>query len=141
MIAVLLALSILPRESDVTTDRVEVVELNHFYDENGRLVFDQLIFWKWDHYTGRDQVVDWRLVKQPSHLPVKTKDGLYTTIWSVEYGSYAGLHVVKADHYRETWTQWDVELIEREQIPKEHRLGLSRPQWIARDWERRNAVR
>ncbi len=34
--------------NDTTVRRtVDVIELNHFYDDQACLVFDQWIFWKW----------------------------------------------------------------------------------------------
>lgn len=44
-------------------DHVEVVELNHFYDEYGKLVFDQLLFL--DKYPGQTSLIvrQWYLVK------------------------------------------------------------------------------
>ena len=47
----------------VLTDRVDVVELNHFYNGNGELVFDQVVWWDWNSAESRYDVVDWRLLK------------------------------------------------------------------------------
>ena len=38
--AIVVALGISPRE-DVARESVDLIEVNHFYDEQGRLVFDQ----------------------------------------------------------------------------------------------------
>ena len=53
----------LDSHAEVTADRLDLVELNHFYDEQGRLVFDQLIFYDWSPEDARYQVRAWRLVK------------------------------------------------------------------------------
>ena len=43
-------------------DEVDLVEINHFFDEQGRLVFDQVIFYDWCPEDSRYQVRDWRLL-------------------------------------------------------------------------------
>ena len=32
----------------IISDAVDVIELNHCYDQEGRLIFDQLIFWQFN---------------------------------------------------------------------------------------------
>src|SRR5687768_7814220 len=44
----------------VAVDQVEVIEYNHFYDEHGRHVFDQLLFYDWSPRDNRYQIRDWR---------------------------------------------------------------------------------
>lgn len=125
---VLPLLAIVPIE-DVVCDRVDCVEVNHFYGEQGRLIFDQAIFYDWSPADERYQVRDWRLVKNPAQIPtrdwargVDPQDRVprYTATWL----DGEVLRRVEADSYRETWTQYDPELLEREQFPKERRRGL-----------------
>jgi len=49
-------------------DRVDKVECNHFYDNNGRHVFDQIIYWDWNEIENRYDVVDWRSEKECTRL-------------------------------------------------------------------------
>lgn len=56
------ALSLSPAD-ELTEDQVDLVEINHFYDDQGRLVFDQVIYYDWHTAQGRYQVRDWRLLK------------------------------------------------------------------------------
>ena len=44
---ILLLLTADVRPELVLRESVDAIELNHFYDEQGRLVFDQLIFYEW----------------------------------------------------------------------------------------------
>lgn len=119
----LLLLAILPRE-DVAEDRVDVVEVNHFYDCEGRLVFDQLIFYDWCPRAERHQVRAWRLMKTPSQLPQRNWGGVgYLAVW--QDGEV--LRRVHAASLRETWTQYDPELLEREWLAKEKRRELHKP--------------
>jgi hypothetical protein len=97
------------------------MEVNHFYDEQGRLVFDQVIFYDWAPEHSRYNVRAWRLVKNPAQLPERDwRDGGYLAVW--QDGEV--LRRVRAASMRETWTQYDPELVEREYLPKERRREL-----------------
>src|SRR5262245_22979763 len=117
-LVVLLGLS--PTE-DVSREKVDLMEVNHFYDEQGRLVFDQVIFYDWSPEHSRYMVRAWRLVKNPTQLPERDwRDGGYLAVW--QDGEI--VRRVQADSMRETWTQYDPELAEREFLPKERRKEL-----------------
>jgi hypothetical protein len=131
----LLLLGIIPHD-DVARETVDLAELNHFYDEYGKLVFDQVIFYDWaPPYAGpfppettpiivehwRFQVRAWRLVRNPSIIPQRDWErGGYRSLW------YEGeqLRDIHAASFRETWTQYDPELVERQYLPKERRPEL-----------------
>lgn len=109
---------------DVVEDRVDLIEVNHFFDERGRLVFDQVIFYEWTATHGRYQVRTWRLLKSPAQQPQRDwRRGDYVTVW--HDGDL--LRKVRTAAVRETWTQHDPELIDRELLPKECRRGLPQP--------------
>jgi len=119
-LAIILCLGSIPRD-DVARESVDLIEVNHFYDECGKLVFDQVIFYDWDWNAERYQIRAWRLVKSPAILPVRDSAG-YRSTWQ------DGLipRSVTATSFRETWTQYDPELVEREFLPKERRKELRR---------------
>jgi len=118
--ALVVSLGIAPRE-DIARETVDLIEVNHFYDEHGRLVFDQVIFYDWSKDDARYMVRAWRLVKNPAQLPQKDwKDGSYTSVW--QDGEL--MRHVKAKAIKETWTQYDPELAERDFLPKERRKDL-----------------
>lgn len=114
---VLILFSIVPRD-DVVRESVDLVEVNHFYDENGRLVFDQIIFYDWIYSNYR--VVAWRLVKSDSQFPRRLWPRGYSCYW--QDGEQTRQVLASSD--RETWTQYDPELVEREYFPKELRREL-----------------
>jgi hypothetical protein len=118
-IVVALALATSPAEYPCETDTCDLCELNHYHDENGLHLLSQLIFYDWSERDGRHQVAAWRLLKDESRRPRRCDDG-YETRWT-EGGRQ--LRVV-AKQYRETWTQWDVELVERKHLPREERREL-----------------
>jgi len=118
--ASVLALGIAPRE-DVARESVDLIELNHFYDEHGRLVFDQVIFYDWYATESRYNVRAWRLVKNPSQLPQRDwAGGGYSAMWQ----DGEQIRHIRSNSIRETWTQYDPELVEREYLPKEKRKEL-----------------
>lgn len=118
--AITVAVGVAPRE-DVARESVDLIELNHFYDEYGRLVFDQVIFYDWSAADARYNVRAWRLVKNPAQLPQRDwKGGGYSAMWQ----DGEQIRHIYSKSIRETWTQYDPELVEREYLPKERRKEL-----------------
>ena len=108
----------------VAVDQVDLIELNHFFDDRGQLVFDQVIFYDWCSSEGRFQVRDWRLIKSPAQIPRRNwRRGDFLTIW--HDGDL--LREVRSKGIHETWTQYDPELVERQNLPKEKRQRLRKP--------------
>jgi hypothetical protein len=108
----------------VAFDRVDLIEINHFYDEQGRLVLDQLIFYDWSPSDGRYHVRAWRRVSSPAQIPLRDwRSGDYVAIWH-DSKERDVLREVRARSVRETWTQYDPELVEREFLAQEKRRDL-----------------
>jgi len=130
-VAVCVLLGFTPTEH-AKLDRVDLVEINHFFDEQGRLVFDQLIFYDWCAVQNRYNVRDWRLLKSPAQIPVRNwKDRDYVAVWH-DFKERDVLRKVVAKMIRETWTQYDPELVEREFLPQEKRRELSKPNAVVK---------
>lgn len=125
------ALAILPFTGPVR-ESCDLIELNSFYDEYGRLVFDQTIFYDWSDGETRYNVRAWRLVKNPSQIPEREWGGLgYVARWH----DGETLREMRSKWMRRTWLQYDPELVEREHLPKERRKELRHPS-LARPQER-----
>jgi len=125
-IAVCMAAFTLSPADELTVDEVDLVEVNHFYDDQGRLVFDQVIYYDWSTVHSRYQVRDWRLLKTPTQIPLRDwRDGGYVSEWE-DFKQRNGMRRVKAKSLRETWTQHDPELVEREFLAQEKRAELTR---------------
>lgn len=129
-ILLLLLLTILPSPEPLR-ERCDRIEVNHFYDDDRRLVFDQLLFWDWSHDSGRFQLRAWRMVKWQQHgkqapyaLMIPQRHGRR---WESNWMDGDLWRCVEAECVIETWTQYDPELTEREFLPKEHRRELRRP--------------
>jgi hypothetical protein len=121
MFAILLiAAAILPVTDTVLRDACDLIEVNHFFDDQGRLVFDQAIFYDWSAGDSRYNVRAWRLVKHSSQLPQREWPSGYSALWQDgEVTRRVWLQAI-----RETFTQYDPELLEREVLPKEKRREL-----------------
>jgi hypothetical protein len=115
----LLLLSVIPHDP-VPPDHVAAIEHNHFYDDDGQHVFDQLIFWEWRADQCAMRVRAWRMVKGDWRAKRDWQRGGWSVIWPEN----ETLREVRADSYRETWEQYDPELVDREFLPKEKRAGL-----------------
>ncbi len=124
-------LSIVPFEDEgrvIVEDRGEVIEVNHYYDDRGDLVFSQLILW--DTYTSTKpgelpsflQVVAWRMIKNPFTRPRRIHDG-YSASWM----DGEVMRRVSAPVMHETWTQHDREVDARDEFPKARRRELTSP--------------
>lgn len=130
MRALLIAITfgMVPHES-VVTDTADVIEVNHYFDENGRLVFDQIIFWEWCDEKQRHQVFAWRFAKQPGQFPVRDwgRNAFVTTWYDRKL-----LRCVRGASVRETWTQYDPEVHDRSIAAQNLRRGLSRQRTLAK---------
>lgn len=108
----------------VARETVDLIEVNHFYDDYGRLTFEQVVFYDWSRDDARYMVRSWRLIKHPSQIPQRDwANGGYLCVW--QDGEL--MRTVRAKQIRETWTQHDPELAELEVLPKERRKELPTP--------------
>ena len=109
---------------DAVGDQVDLMELNHFYDEQGKHVFDQIIFYDWSSRHRRYNIRAWRLLKRRTQLPERAAHGRgFVTVWHDPKASNV-LRKVCATSLRETWTQYDPELFERRFLPQNQRREL-----------------
>lgn len=112
--------------NEVTTDRVDLVEVNHYYDEQLHPVLQQLIFYDWCRAAGRYQVRDFRIIKSVEQIPCKVRGGdAYVVMWLDEHDGI--VRRVVARTVRRTYTQYDPEMMERDHYPKEQRRELTPP--------------
>lgn len=100
--------------SPVIETKVDVIERNNFYDDCGRLVFVQFIFWTFNNDASRYDIIAWRLDKGQFSF----------SKGSVFFHDGERLRRVRFQSFRETWTQYDPELIERAILSTEDRKEL-----------------
>jgi hypothetical protein len=109
---------------DVVAESVDLIELNHCFDEEGRHVFDQILFYDWSARDQHYHVRAWRMLKNPKQIPTRhAVRGDYESVW---YDGWV-LRRVRSTTFRETWTQYDPEVLARAKLPKELRRELLKP--------------
>ena len=105
--------------------RVDLIELNHYIDGEGREVFQQVIFYDWSKTPRRFHVRAWRLVKKESQIPQRLwNPNRYQCTWHDD----GLLRQVWAPTLRETWTQKDPERVNRQFLPEDQRIPLFGPE-------------
>jgi hypothetical protein len=115
----LCVLGTIPLET-VVRDRFDTIEINSLYDDNGQHVFSQVLFRRFDKQMNREVIEDWRLLKRIHNVPAQQIFIFFDDQDHV-------LRRVTYNEVRETFTQHDPELIDREHLPKEMRQGLTKP--------------
>ena len=108
-------------DPNITRAQVDLIELNHFLDENGREVFQQVIFYDWCKVKQRFHVRAWRLIKHEHQLPTRRwKPKCFQCTW------HDGplLRQVHAPKMRETWSREDPERVNRKLLPEDQRIPL-----------------
>jgi hypothetical protein len=108
-----------------THEPVDAIELNHSFDERGRLIYDQVIFWERTPATGRFQVRAWCLVddSQVAHRrPLRNDNGLYECD-VVDTNERLTRRIVSR-LFRESWTQIDPEREDKKRHPESLRIEL-----------------
>ena len=132
----LLLLCALPVDH-IAREECDRITVSAFYDDEARLVFEQLLFHDWNPHEARWDLRAWRMVKRieatkehgPSqgNLPrLNQATGQYECHWmdgEVE-------RIVTAPVLKWMQTQYDPELEERAELPKEKRRELRSPKTL-----------
>ena len=108
---VIVCASVSHRGNQSVDEYVDLIELNHFFDQQGRLVYDQVVFYERAPETGKFQVRAWCLVEDREYLnrrPVKNQE---TELYQVDWfdTDQRLLRKITSRLYRESWTQVDPE--------------------------------
>jgi hypothetical protein len=111
---------------DVQRDRVCCIETNAFHDSEAKPVFNQAIFYDFNPRKGRHEVVDWKLIKNRDgvvNIQVRRdyRTGEYVARWDED----GGPREVRALTWKDTQTQTDPELLDRDNLPVDRRRRLS----------------
>jgi hypothetical protein len=128
MFALLIAfvLSVPIRIENQASEYVDLIELNHFFDAKGRIVYDQVVFHERAPETGRFQVRAWCLVEDREHLnrrPVKNEEtGIYQVDW---FDTDRRIQrKITSRLFRESWSQVDPERENKRVHPERLRIDL-----------------
>ncbi len=107
-------------------ESVDLIELNHFHDEQGRPVYDQVIFYEWSASQAKYHVRAWCLIEPKeivSRRPVQSfSDDRYHVRW-FDNDQHIYRHI-SSQLYRETWTQTDPERANKKILDERNRTAL-----------------
>lgn len=120
-----LTLATMPQLDGALVDYVDVLEVNRIYDDRGREVLVQLLGWEKSSAPSGFSIVFWRLMRDEDR-------GMYpsfsyaTQTYTSEFYDGETLRRVKAKKRWERWLQYDVEIRERDVLPKDQRRELTK---------------
>ncbi len=101
-------------------EEVDLIELNHFYDENGRHVYDQVIFYEWASDLQEFHVRAFCLVDARESVRAQPIHRIESDRWRVRW--YDKEHRVLKQNdshfFRETWSQVDPERLDKKNWTK-----------------------
>jgi hypothetical protein len=124
--AAVMFLGTIPQDTGIVRDRVCCLEVNHFHDkDDAREVFVQLL--AWEFCEGCERIVDWRLVKRndEGQANIEVQRDYRTGEHVARWLDGETFREVRAETYRETFTNWDRELQDREHHPLDRRRKLT----------------
>lgn len=107
------------------SEQVDLIELNHHYDDLGRHNYDQVIFYEWCPEYKRFHVIAWCLVdEERKRMPTQSVN---RAEWTVRWQDRDPRiqREVKSQLFRETWSQIDPERANKELLEEKHRLSLA----------------
>lgn len=105
---------------------VDMIELNHYFNGKAQHVYSQVIFYERLAANGHFHVRGWALIEMreslnrlPQYDPIAdkvvvdmiTSDGKYTRL--------------ESRLFKETWTQYDPERLDKDKLPEQYRLRLA----------------
>lgn len=115
------AYAVLPGAGPVR-DEVGRLELNAYHDNEGRLIFRQLVGWDWSDREATWRCVFWRMAKSADLIPQRDwQRGGYVVLFNDD----RVFREIRTASYQETWTQTDVEVEDRERLPVCQRRELT----------------
>jgi hypothetical protein len=114
-----------PAQRNVLLDNVDLIELNHFYDDLGRHAYDQILFYGWSAEFCRYDVIAWYLVEDnDSPVPMRLPgSGGYMVRWYDR--DVRRYREIRSRLYCETWTHTDPERENKQLLEEKYRLSLT----------------
>ena len=116
------------RDFSKVEDRVDLLELNHKFDNQGRHVFSQVIAWERLPANGQYHVRAWKLIEKRESLtgwPVYNDMNQTWESHFVDMEIGGKLRVISSSLYRETFSQKDPESEDKKKLPHQLRLALN----------------
>jgi len=124
---VLLCGASVPKGHRIIEEQVDMIELNHFFDPQGRHVYDQVIFYHVAPETGKFRVRAWCLIEDRESLSRRPLRDPHTSTARVEWydENQKIVRRLTSKLFRESWTQVDPERSDKVQLEEKLRLSLA----------------
>jgi|TARA_Y100000296_G_C5050666_1_gene194658 hypothetical protein len=116
----LLATCLAIPDDTVVVDVCNVIERNNYYDDNGKKIFTQIVFWNFDRVSTRFVVLAWRY--DEGQIRIEPRNGKTRITWLDD----DTMRCVIGGKFNETWTQYDPEVFDRQFTPEANRPGLGK---------------
>lgn len=112
--------------TNTAEEYVDLIELNHFYDHQGRHVYDQVIFYEQSPETGRFQVRAWCLIEDRDNLSRRPVKNVETQRYQVDWfdNDQRLVRKITSRSFRESWTQIDPERANKKILEERSRIAL-----------------
>ena len=112
--------------TNTAEEYVDLIELNHFYDHQGRHVYDQVIFYEQSPETGRFQVRAWCLIEDRDNLSRRPMKNVETQLVQVDWfdKDQRLVRKITSRSFRESWTQIDPERANKKILEERSRIAL-----------------
>jgi hypothetical protein len=112
--------------TNTAEEYVDLIELNHFYDHQGRHVYDQVIFYEQSPETGRFQVRAWCLIEDRDNLSRRPVKNVETQRYQVDWfdNDQRLVRKITSRSFRESWTQIDPERANKIILEERSRIAL-----------------
>ena len=126
-LCLIICATISPKSNNSVDEYVDLIELNHFYDQLGRPVYDQVIFYERAPETGRFQVRAWCLVEDRESLNRRPVKNYETQLYQVDWfdTDQRFLRKITSRLYRESWTQIDPERVNKKIHDERSRIAMA----------------
>ncbi len=126
-LCLIICATISPKGNHSVDEYVDLIELNHFYDQLGRPVYDQVIFYERAPETGRFQVRAWCLVEDRETLNRRPIRNHETQLYQVDWfdTDQRLLRKITSGLYRESWTQIDPERVNKRVHDERSRIAMA----------------
>jgi hypothetical protein len=111
------------------TETVDLIELNHFYDRQGRHIYDQVIFYERLAGNGEYRVRAWCLVEDRESLNRRPQWIASNDMYQVDWldSDHGVLRTIRSRLYRESWSHVDPERQDKKHLEERYRLALIKP--------------
>jgi hypothetical protein len=129
MIAFILSTILSTQTQHTVSDRVDLIELNHYHNEQGQHAFSQVIFWHRAPETGWMQVRAWCMVDDQNVCTRRPHRDYETGLYRVEWNDTEKKvqRKITSQSFRESWSQLDPERENKKRLEDRDRLRLSLP--------------